>query len=176
MCCPALLCPAHPSFHPPSEQNFPALHHCTPSRPTLRSESKDSPKRVATVRRPSRPSPSFSTQLMVAAAGRERRAPTPTACSSDCRAQETRRRSCQTGGQVGRQDCCAQCNTQFSTIQPAAASYSSPPRYSYTRLSGKDGAHAAKKTVPGAPPGIAPVVCRQAGRQAEAGRQAGGAC
>ena len=51
---------------------------------TLRSESKDSPKLVATVRRPSRPRPSLSTQLMAAAVGSLLLPPTPTAVSRDC--------------------------------------------------------------------------------------------
>lgn len=79
-----LPAPAQPRQQQPA---CPALHPAG-CRHTFRSESNDSPKRVATVRRPRRPSPSLSTQLMVAAAGRLRLAPTPTACSSDCRAGE----------------------------------------------------------------------------------------
>lgn len=56
-----------------------------PHMHALRSASKDAPNWVATDSRPSRPSPSLSTQLMVAAAGRLRRPPTPTAWSSDCK-------------------------------------------------------------------------------------------
>lgn len=55
---------------------------------TLRLESNEVPKRVDTERRPRRPSPSFRTQLMPAAAGSEFLAPTPTACSKDCRATQ----------------------------------------------------------------------------------------
>lgn len=55
---------------------------------TLRLESKEVPKRVDTERRPNRPSPSFRTQLMPAAAGSEFLAPTPTACSRDCSATQ----------------------------------------------------------------------------------------
>ena len=51
---------------------------------TLRFESNESPKLVATDKRPSLPSPSLSTQFTAAAAGRLLLAPTPTAVSSDC--------------------------------------------------------------------------------------------
>ena len=49
---------------------------------TFKSESKDCPKREATERRPSLPSPSLSSQFIVAAAGNWLCAPTPTAASN----------------------------------------------------------------------------------------------
>lgn len=61
-----------------------ALQVCVLQVATLRSASKDCPKRVATVSRPIRPSPSFRTQLMPAAVGRDLAAPTPTARSRLC--------------------------------------------------------------------------------------------
>ncbi len=62
-------------------------------RRAFRSESKELPKRAATDRRPRRPRPSLRIQLMAAAAGSARCAPTPTAASSDCaRRQPPRRR------------------------------------------------------------------------------------
>ena len=53
-------------------------------RKRLISASKASPKRVATPRRPTRPRPSLSSQLIPAAAGSDRDAPTPTAASRAC--------------------------------------------------------------------------------------------
>lgn len=52
---------------------------------TFKSESKLWPKLAATDSRPSLPKPSFSSQLMVAAAGSWFWAPTPTAARSDCK-------------------------------------------------------------------------------------------
>ena len=62
-----------------------ALPVCVLQVATLRSASKDCPKRVATVSRPMRPRPSFRTQLMPAAVGRDLAAPTPTARSRLCK-------------------------------------------------------------------------------------------
>lgn len=67
----------------PAHADTYSINYPVPAPHTLRSASKEAPYCVATERRPSRPSPSLRTQLMVAAAGRLRCAPMPTAWSKD---------------------------------------------------------------------------------------------